>query len=337
MVRKRKKRSMASVRRLSVLVMVLVTLFVYYFSFDSQVHVLSCEGNYYLTDAQVYDLAGVSTKTRLYLTPTHLLENRIYDMPLVKSVDIERSGQKLTIHIKEKTVVGYYIRKGKKYMLTTDNESIEVPAEYEKTIIHFPLLSGLSASQRSEICKVFKKNKDLNRKVIEKIAEIQPYKTSFDSNMVKMTMVDGNVVYSSISGLAMMANYQAMLTKLQGESVCLLLDEENSAIDKVDCSELSSKKKSSSSSKKSSSDDSSSDDSSSDSSTESTDTTSTDETQTTDSAVTDETQTTDTTSDWTYDESTGLQYSESTGLYMDSDGTQYYWNEETQQLEPVTE
>ena len=207
----------------------------------SQAHVLSCTGNYYLTDSQVYDLAQVDTNTRLWLVPSRLFSHRIKEMPLVDSVKIHKKQGKLQFEVKEKTVIGYYVKDNQNYMVTMDNEAIPIEEEYLKMIIHFPLLNGFSDDQIASICSEFKKHeKDLNRNVIEKIAEMVPYQTSFDDNMIKMTMQDGNVVYTNISSLIMMSKYQAMLTELHGNYVCLLLDASNSAIEKVNCDDLNS-------------------------------------------------------------------------------------------------
>ncbi len=136
-----------------------------------------------------------------------------------------------------------------------------------------------------------------------------PYKTSYDKNMIKMTMQDGNVVYTSLSSLVMMAKYQAMLTQLKGENVCLLLDASNSAIEKIDCSDLSNSKK-----KKKKKEE-------------------TEETN-------EETNTEDNTSDdaWQVDEQTGLEYNATTGHYRDPTTLEeYIWNEQTQTFDSITQ
>ena len=303
-----KKLSLKGCIILAAVVMAFSSFTVYYFSFDAKAHVLVCTGNYYLTDSQVYDLAKVSTNSRMYLTPSFVYTNRIEQMPLVKSASVSKSNGRLKILIKEKNVIGYYVKGNKNYMLTIDNESIPLEEKYLKLIIHFPLLNGFTAQQRKDICAQFKKNKKvLNRAVIEKIAEMVPYKTSYDKNMIKMTMQDGNVVYTSLSSLVMMANYQAMLTQLQGENVCLLLDASNSAIEKVDCNDVSSttkKKSKKKSSKKESK--------------KTEDTTETDD------------------SEWQEDSETGLEYNATTGHYRDpSTKEEYVWNEETQTFDAV--
>lgn len=229
---------------LCAILFLIMSVIIYFCSFDSFVHVLDCKGNYYFSDQQIYNFAGVSTKSRMILHPSILLKDKLYEQPLIENVDITKHDGKLSFHIKEKTVIGYYVKENKNYMLTVNKEAIEIKPRYLKIITHFPLLSNLTDKQMKMLCEEFTKHpKQLNRKVIEKIAEIVPYKSSYDKDMLKITMQDGNIVYSSIDDLAMLSNYQTMLTKLKGKSVCLMLDEKHSTIEKVDCDTFSKSKK----------------------------------------------------------------------------------------------
>lgn len=338
MVRKGKKKkislSLKACYVLSILGFVLASLFVYYFSFDSRVHVLKCSGNYYYTDKQIYELAGASTDTRLWLTPDFIMKKKITSQSLIKNVNITKEKNTLTFDIEEKTVIGYYIKDGKNYLLTMDNESIELDAKYLKMIVHFPLLSNFSDSQLKQIAKQFKKNKKLlTRDVIEKIAEMVPFETTYDDNMIKMTMQDGNLVYTSMDSLAMMANYQAMLSELHGQNVCLFLDAEHSAIDKVDCATVGTSRQTSEEENK--------EDSSKDSAQESTSDTTDQQEQTdqTTEETTDESEDSiyDQASDWVVDDSMfGMEYSATLGIYRDgSTGLYYTWNEETLSFDQV--
>lgn len=240
----RLKKLMASwsMRRLygiAAVVMAAASLFVYYFSPDSRVQVLACEGNYLFTDTQVYQMAGVSTATRMWLTPGFWITHKIESNPLVESASVKKSGNKMTFEVKEKNVIGYYVKDGQDYMLTSSGESVSIDPAYLRSILHFPLLSDFSDQQLAQIAAQFRDNsKYLTREVTAQIAEIVPYKASYDDNMLRITMQDGNVVFSSMDDLVMMTHYEDMLQQLQGQSVCLLLDKDNSAINKVACDYL---------------------------------------------------------------------------------------------------
>ena len=141
-------------------------------------------------------------------------------------------------------MVGYYVKDNKNYALCQDGSSIEIDEQYLNMIVHFPQLSNFNAKQRKQLCEQFQKHrKVLTRELIEKFAEIVPYKTSYDKNMFKITMQDGNIVYTNLKSIKMLSKYQSVLTKLKGQSVCLVLDSTHSTIEKVICDDLNSKQK----------------------------------------------------------------------------------------------
>ena len=242
--RAKKPLSLRMVFVLSILVFALSSFVFYCFSEDSKVRVLACEGNYYYSDSQIYEMAKVSTNTRLWLLPSSVIESRVDKQDLISSVKIEKSNGSLVIRIKEKLAIGYYIEKNEYYILTIDNESIKVDEKYKSNLIHLPFIHDLSKEQRKEMCASFSKDKEnLSREIIEKISEICPFESSYDSNMIKMVMRDGNAVYSNMDSLYMLAKYNAVLTQLKGTSVCLLLDSEHLAIDKINCSDITTNRK----------------------------------------------------------------------------------------------
>lgn len=301
--------------------MMVASVFVYYFSTDSHVKVLSCKNNYYLSDSEVYDLANVSTKTRLYLMPSILFEKRVEKMPFVESCKISKKNRKLTFDVQEKLIVGYYVNDNKNFALCQDGTSIEIEEQYLNMIVHFPLLSNFNARQRKKLCEQFQKHsKILTRDLIEKFAEIVPYKTSYDNNMFKITMQDGNIIYTNLKSIKMLSKYQSVLTKLKGQSVCLVLDSTHSTIEKVNCDDFTSKKK-----------DEKQKENSEEEKEETPQETETSEDQSSEAESENE-------AEWVYDENTGVYYHEAigmyydpnTGEYYDENGTYYYWDEDSQ-------
>lgn len=223
----------------AVMGLLLGSLFVYYLSADSRVKVLACTGNYYYTDQEIYSIAGLDMDTRMYLTPSFSIRHKLEKEQLIESAEVSKVGGKLTLKITEKTVIGYFVEENQNYLLTIDNEKIPVAEQYLKSIIHYPLLNGFNKKQMKALADIFKKHSDqLTKEIIEKIAEMVPFQSTYDDNMVRMTMQDGNTIYTSLDDIVMVAKYQAMLTQLSGQSVCLLLDADNSTIMKVDCSEI---------------------------------------------------------------------------------------------------
>lgn len=324
MVKKRVELTIKQTIICSIVLMFFVSVFVYYFSTDSHVKVLACKNNYYLSDSEVYDLANVSTKTRIYLMPSIILEKRVKKMPFVQSCKVSKKNRKLTFELQEKLIIGFYVKNDKNYALCQDGTSIEIEEQYLNTIVHFPLLSNFSAKQRKLLCEQFQKHrKVLTRNLIEKFAEIVPYKTSYDKNMFKITMQDGNVVYTNLKSIKMLSKYQSVLTKLKGQSVCLVLDSTHSTIEKVNCDDLNQKKKVEKKAEKK------------EDTSEKKETTedSQQETQIQEEQPS-QTEPEDTYDDpyagLEYDENLGLYYDPNTGYYMDENGTYYYWDDQSQ-------
>ena len=323
MVKKKIKLTIKQTIIFSLVFMMVSSVFVYYFSTDSHVKVLSCKNNYYLSDSEVYDLANVSTKTRLYLVPSILLEKRVEKMPFVQSCKVSKKNRKLTFDVQEKLIVGYYVKDDKNFALLQDGTSIEIEEQYLNMIVHFPLLSDFNAKQRKQLCEQFQKHsKILTRDLIEKFAEIVPYKTSYDKNMFKITMQDGNIVYTNLKSIKMLSKYQSVLTKLKGQSVCLVLDSTHSTIEKVNCEDLNSKKKEEEQKKTS----------------EKTETETSQETENQEEEQQPDDEETENEAEWVYDENTGVYYHEAIGMYYDpntdeyydENGTYYYWDEDSQ-------
>ena len=323
MVKKKIKLTIKQTIIFSLVFMMVSSVFVYYFSTDSHVKVLSCKNNYYLSDSEVYDLANVSTKTRLYLVPSILLEKRVEKMPFVQSCKVSKKNRKLTFDVQEKLIVGYYVKDDKNFALLQDGTSIEIEEQYLNMIVHFPLLSDFNAKQRKQLCEQFQKHsKILTRDLIEKFAEIVPYKTSYDKNMFKITMQDGNIVYTNLKSIKMLSKYQSVLTKLKGQSVCLVLDSTHSTIEKVNCEDLNSKKKEEEQKKTS----------------EKTETETSQEIENQEEEQQPDDEETENEAEWVYDENTGVYYHEAIGMYYDpntdeyydENGTYYYWDEDSQ-------
>ncbi|WP_297237640.1 FtsQ-type POTRA domain-containing protein [uncultured Faecalicoccus sp.] len=248
MVEKEKKSridlfSIRSIYVLSLLIFVLSSFLVYFFSSDSKVQAIQVDGNYYYSDQEILSAAHVTVNTRLWLTPAFQIKNKVEELPLIKDVDIERKDNSLKIKVKERNVIGYYVEKNQNYVLTRSGKSIKINSENLESILHFPLLSGFTEKQRKQIAKEFEKDKKvLNKEVIEKIAEIIPYESTYDANMLQITMQDGNKIFTSLDSLSMLANYADMLNQLEGKNVCLMLDSANSAIEKINCDALKKEK-----------------------------------------------------------------------------------------------
>ncbi len=223
---------------LGVLVFLLICTAVYLFCPYTKIQALVCSGNYYFTPQQIYGIADVSVNNRTYLHLPGQMAKKLEANPLIESADVSYDGQVVNIAVKEKMIIGYYEENGENYLLTSQGERIPVTNTSElRTLVHYPLLVDLSPEVMDEIAKEVREHpEELTRSVFEKVAEILPWQESYDKNMLKLVLQDGNTVFTSIPSLFMMSTYQQVLMNLHGESVCLMLDGDNGVVNNIGCS-----------------------------------------------------------------------------------------------------
>ena len=58
---------------------------------------------------------------------------------------------------------------------------------------------------------------------------------TYEKDMVKLIMQDGNSIFVSYKGIALLSHYKDVLKPLKGNHVCLWIDETTKAISKKDC------------------------------------------------------------------------------------------------------
>lgn len=213
---------------------------IYFLSDDSHIQALACSGNYYFTPQEIYAIAGVSADTRMWLDSTEEMQKKLEDNEYIESASVQLQGRTISIDVNEKTIVGYYEDEGEVYYLFSDGDSVKLQKDSDtSTMMHVPHLVNLSEENRDELALLVRRYPDLlSKEVIDKIAEILSWKESYDENMFRLTMQDGNEVFSTIDNLIMLTNYSSILGHLGSEDACMLLDSENSTIDKIACSDF---------------------------------------------------------------------------------------------------
>lgn len=221
-----------------IIVFACVCLGVYAFSPYTKVTALICTGNYYYTPQQIFQIADLSVNKRTFSVPESEIEQKLAENPLIESADVYKDGQNININVNEKMIIGYYEEDGANYLVASTGERIKVENETElRSLVHFPLMADLPTETIEALTKQVSDHPDkLTREVFEKIAEILPWQESYDKNMLKLVLQDGNTVFTSINSLFMISAYQQVLNNLQGENVCFLFDGVNGVINKVACS-----------------------------------------------------------------------------------------------------
>ena len=237
--RQRKMRKRRRIRRLIVLAL-FIAIACYFYSDLSKVRSLSVSGNRYYSDAQIYELANVSYETRYLLKPAFMMEGALNGDALIESAQVHKDYSGIIhIEVKEKLIVGYIVKEEQIYLLTSEGKQIAVSDAQIASAKQFPLLSGFSDEQLASLAAAFDAVKEeVDADVLSRISEILPYETSFNKNMMRVVMRDGNTLYGSYESAGVMQVYESVLSKLKGNNVCLFMDEENQAMSKISCKEF---------------------------------------------------------------------------------------------------
>lgn len=238
----RRRRTIRRRHRLYLLIaLAAAALILLYFLSDlSKVRSLKVEGNRFYSDEQIYGMADVGYETRYLLKPSFLMENALKGGSLIEDARVEKTlNGDIRIEVTEKQIIGYLVEENAYVLLCGNGERIELQEDEIGSIVNYPLLNGFSDEQLDSIAKAFDEVSDkVSADLIERISEILPYETSFNQNMMKIVMRDGNTLYGSYDSVGLLQIYQAALEQLEGRNVCFYMDGENQAMSKISCSEF---------------------------------------------------------------------------------------------------
>lgn len=208
---------------------------VFFFSPESRVQAIHASGNYYYTRQQIYDLARTGVGDCWLFSPDWLIEKRLEADPVIDSAEVSRNGRTLNIEVTEKMIVGRYLdENGNSFLMDSQGQEIPVESTLQRNILtRVPILTNISVEQRQMIAEaVRQKPLNLTRQVFEKIAEITPWTHSYNKNMFKLTMQDGTLIFTDAQSLPVLDKYKTMLSDLKGGDVCLKMYRSNSDMEK---------------------------------------------------------------------------------------------------------
>lgn len=207
----------------------------YFLSDYSKVKSLSVSGNLYYSDSDILNMADLSYETRYIIMPKVLIQWNLGKSDIIESVDVFKTiNGAIHLEVKEKKALGYYIGEdAKTYLVIASSplQKVEVSEEDKDSLLHYPLLTGFDDEQLQNLVNAFNQNKrEVGVEMISMISEMTPYKRSYDENMVKFTMQDGNTIFSSYDAVPLLNDYKAVLRKTPGNHVCLDMDENTASI-----------------------------------------------------------------------------------------------------------
>ena len=235
--KKKNSRKKKRKKRLLILLVALALAALYFISDFSKVKSLDVKGNSFYTKQMVLQKAGLTYDSRYIIIPRIYLEWKLEKDGLIEDAVVHKGMDgTISIEIKEKSIVGYYIDNGKNYALVNDGSSMEIGSAMLDTIVHYPLVDGFSAAERKKLAKSFGGKQKVDASIIAMISEMVPYETSYDKHMVKIIMQDGNTIFTSYESMPLLNDYLGTLKRLKKSNVCLWPDAATHSIHNENCS-----------------------------------------------------------------------------------------------------
>lgn len=195
----------------------------YYFSDAALVKTVSVQGNVSLSRSDVLELAGITAHSRWLMVFTPQVKNALQQYPLIASASVRHErGNKIVIEIEEREPVGYrYIEEPE--ILLKDGSIVKMDERMVGLIARIPLIVGFqSAEQSADLAMAFR---NVSAGMISLISEIQQFEVSYDPNMIRLIMHDGNQFFSSYYSMDVLNEYNSIVSNLNKAQSCIYVDE----------------------------------------------------------------------------------------------------------------
>lgn len=188
---------------------------------DTKVKNIIITGNDIISDEEIINRAGLTNYPSFYKTSIRIMEDKIEENPLVKSVDIKRDFYHIfNIELEEYEILykrednGKYVLESKEEITLENNIPYMIPR----------LINEIPNDKINSFIKYYKR---IDRNIREKISEIKYDPNEFDKDRFLLYMDDGNSVYLTITKFERLNYYNDVLPQLDGRKGFLYLDSGN--------------------------------------------------------------------------------------------------------------
>ncbi len=215
-------------RKLKVFTLLLVLLFLgglvfsTYLFLNTNTKNIIIEGNNYLNDDYIIDMAGIKDYPSFYLTSSRSLRKKLLKSVYIEDVDVKREFYHiLVIKIKENKAL--FINSGKNTIVFENKEEISV----DEKIDLFRIPRVINYVPDDKYSSFVKGMKNINSDILGKISDIEYQPNDYDKDRFLLYMDDGNMVYLTLTKFKMINYYNDVLSQLEDKKGILYLDNGN--------------------------------------------------------------------------------------------------------------
>jgi len=217
------------------LIILLGYLYSVFFSENAKIKQIKISNNRYFTDRQVLSKAAIDYNDNFYFTAGRKVEKRFADWEICKVKVLKNANQVLEIRFENADLLAYYSdQEANLWLLDSSNRSYAYDNQYLEALKSLPFLLNYNQEERRMLVENLKL---LDRGIIAQISEITRYATSFDENMIKLTMEDGITVYLDYLSVPMLNSYNEIVAPLSPTNRCLYFDKATGMAIATNCQE----------------------------------------------------------------------------------------------------
>ena len=210
-----KYKSLDYVRIITILAVIILSLFLIFKLFNTKITNIRVEGNNILSEQEIIDMAGIRNYPNSLAYPSRRIAKKLEKNIYIDSVKVKKSNflKKVTITVKENRPLYFY---------QPDNQTILSNGTHVLDNFNVPVL--VNQVPEDILDKFTKKLSDVNDEILIRINEIRYVPTEVDDNLFLLSMNDQNYIYVNNNTLIKLNDYLSMLKTFNNKKGILHLD-----------------------------------------------------------------------------------------------------------------
>ena len=191
----------------------LISAIVYLQSPLSHVKHIEVNGNQVVSEKEIVELSGLSTKTNLWVINESDIRDALTEQPIIKDVEVKRKlPQTVQLNVTEHEVVGYVKNESKYHPVLEDGTtitSVHAPYKGDRPLLH-------NFHEEQYLQRISSELSQIPEHVFQLISEITWDPTDKNKYKITLYMNDGFIVHATLRDFAnKMALYPSIASQLQ--------------------------------------------------------------------------------------------------------------------------